>query len=257
MLTMRAVPLQLQWTEHISPPNPPPGAPDPATTHPHRIVQTHGNRDLTSASFQMMSGGWTSDGQKLGKPSGACTRCKKLKMKCDLKSGETKCQRCKGGDHDCIPARRRPRRPRAVGSGSVLPLASEPVNLAGPSPRRQHLQPHSPTSHHPQHQHQQPYPDPYHHPQQQQQHMSTLQWTDPLTTSYPSQPQSFQTGGGEPFRSSSSFQFTNGPSSFDLAAPGGYAPAPYGHGQQAYGHGHGHAHGHGHGQGAVSLVYVF
>lgn len=90
----------MTWIEHTYAPQPPPlDAP--------RAVQTHGNRDFISASFE--------HGQKLGKPSGACTRCKKLKMKCELRSGEHKCQRCKGGDYDCVPARRRPRRPRALG----------------------------------------------------------------------------------------------------------------------------------------------
>ncbi|KZV87935.1 hypothetical protein EXIGLDRAFT_192160 [Exidia glandulosa HHB12029] len=94
-------PGQVTWIEHTYAPQPPGSE---ALLEPPARVQTHGNRDFISASFE--------HGQKLGKPSGACTRCKKLKMKCELRSGEAKCQRCKGGDYDCIPARRRPRRPR-------------------------------------------------------------------------------------------------------------------------------------------------
>ncbi|EJD43991.1 hypothetical protein AURDEDRAFT_114495 [Auricularia subglabra TFB-10046 SS5] len=95
-------PTQVTWIEHTYAPQPL-GA-EALLEGPSRGVQTHGNRDFISANFE--------HSQKLGKPSGACTRCKKLKMKCELRSGEAKCQRCKGGDYDCIPARRRPRRPR-------------------------------------------------------------------------------------------------------------------------------------------------
>jgi len=85
--------MQLQWTESITAP-PPATLPQHMVAAPNRPVQTHGNRDLTSANF-ILSGGaaYGPAGEKLGKPSGACTRCKKLKMKCELRSGEEKCQR--------------------------------------------------------------------------------------------------------------------------------------------------------------------
>ncbi|KAG5730335.1 Protein priB [Termitomyces sp. T112] len=40
---------------------------------------------------------------------GACTHCKKLKMKCDFPKGDNTCRRCKSGGHVCIVEGRKPR----------------------------------------------------------------------------------------------------------------------------------------------------
>jgi hypothetical protein len=40
---------------------------------------------------------------------GACTHCKKLKMKCDFPKNENTCKRCKAGGHHCIVEGRKPR----------------------------------------------------------------------------------------------------------------------------------------------------
>ncbi|KAJ7599512.1 hypothetical protein C8J56DRAFT_916834 [Mycena floridula] len=44
-----------------------------------------------------------------GRLPGACTHCKKLKMKCDFPERETICERCKTGGHVCIVEGRKPR----------------------------------------------------------------------------------------------------------------------------------------------------
>ncbi|KAJ3730753.1 fungal-specific transcription factor domain-containing protein [Lentinula raphanica] len=44
-----------------------------------------------------------------GRLPGACTHCKKLKMKCDFPPNENTCKRCKSGGHVCIVEGRKPR----------------------------------------------------------------------------------------------------------------------------------------------------
>ncbi|KAJ3986547.1 putative fungal-specific transcription factor [Lentinula detonsa] len=44
-----------------------------------------------------------------GRLPGACTHCKKLKMKCDFPSNDNTCKRCKAGGHVCIVEGRKPR----------------------------------------------------------------------------------------------------------------------------------------------------
>ncbi|KAF9074255.1 hypothetical protein BDP27DRAFT_1317542 [Rhodocollybia butyracea] len=45
----------------------------------------------------------------VGRLPGACTHCKKLKMKCDFPPNDNTCKRCKGGGHVCIVEGRKPR----------------------------------------------------------------------------------------------------------------------------------------------------
>ncbi|KAJ8689224.1 hypothetical protein PTI98_013267 [Pleurotus ostreatus] len=52
------------------------------------------------------SGGSQSASSRL---PGACTHCKKLKMKCDFPKGHNTCKRCKSGGHVCIVEGRKPR----------------------------------------------------------------------------------------------------------------------------------------------------
>ncbi|KAL0948305.1 hypothetical protein HGRIS_010897 [Hohenbuehelia grisea] len=52
------------------------------------------------------SGGGGPGGSRL---PGACTHCKKLKMKCDFPKGDNTCKRCKTGGHVCIVEGRKPR----------------------------------------------------------------------------------------------------------------------------------------------------
>ncbi|KAJ4490612.1 putative fungal-specific transcription factor [Lentinula aciculospora] len=44
-----------------------------------------------------------------GRLPGACTHCKKLKMKCDFPTNDNTCKRCKAGGHVCIVEGRKPR----------------------------------------------------------------------------------------------------------------------------------------------------
>lgn len=44
-----------------------------------------------------------------GRLPGACTHCKKLKMKCDFPRNDNTCKRCKSGGHVCIVEGRKPR----------------------------------------------------------------------------------------------------------------------------------------------------
>jgi hypothetical protein len=51
-------------------------------------------------------------GANMSRPNrlpGACTYCKRLKMKCLFPPGENVCKRCKTGKHDCIVEGRKPR----------------------------------------------------------------------------------------------------------------------------------------------------
>jgi hypothetical protein len=51
-------------------------------------------------------------GANMSRPNrlpGACTYCKRLKMKCTFPPGENVCKRCKTGKHDCIVEGRKPR----------------------------------------------------------------------------------------------------------------------------------------------------
>jgi hypothetical protein len=51
-------------------------------------------------------------GANMSRPNrlpGACTYCKRLKMKCTFLTGENVCKRCKSGKHDCIVEGRKPR----------------------------------------------------------------------------------------------------------------------------------------------------
>ncbi|KAJ7359089.1 hypothetical protein DFH08DRAFT_952268 [Mycena albidolilacea] len=53
------------------------------------------------------------DENPLPRPPGACTRCKKLKMKCEFETEAVSCKRCLNGGHDCVVLGRQPRsRPR-------------------------------------------------------------------------------------------------------------------------------------------------
>ncbi|KAI0073211.1 hypothetical protein K474DRAFT_1603752 [Panus rudis PR-1116 ss-1] len=45
------------------------------------------------------------------KPTGACTRCKRLKMKCTFPDEENACSRCTTGNHECVVLGRKPRSP--------------------------------------------------------------------------------------------------------------------------------------------------
>ncbi|THH33350.1 hypothetical protein EUX98_g804 [Antrodiella citrinella] len=46
-----------------------------------------------------------------GRPNGACTRCKKLKMKCSFDEGASDCARCTVNGHECVVLGRKPRSP--------------------------------------------------------------------------------------------------------------------------------------------------
>ncbi|EJD40885.1 hypothetical protein AURDEDRAFT_115753 [Auricularia subglabra TFB-10046 SS5] len=46
---------------------------------------------------------------KASRLPGACTHCKKLKMKCEFPDDENTCRRCKAGGHECIVEGRKPR----------------------------------------------------------------------------------------------------------------------------------------------------
>ncbi|KAJ3527292.1 hypothetical protein NM688_g8147 [Phlebia brevispora] len=46
-----------------------------------------------------------------GRVSGACTRCKRLKMKCTFADSDSTCARCIVGGHECVVLGRKPRSP--------------------------------------------------------------------------------------------------------------------------------------------------
>ncbi|KAF9267092.1 hypothetical protein L218DRAFT_955568 [Marasmius fiardii PR-910] len=56
-----------------------------------------------------MSGTVSGKKGKIVRLPGACTHCKKLKMKCDFPEGDNTCKRCKSGGHVCIVEGRKPR----------------------------------------------------------------------------------------------------------------------------------------------------
>ncbi|KAK7014927.1 rab-GAP TBC domain-containing protein [Favolaschia claudopus] len=45
------------------------------------------------------------------KSSGACVHCKSLKVRCEFSLGETVCQRCRDGNHECLARNRKKRKP--------------------------------------------------------------------------------------------------------------------------------------------------
>lgn len=68
-----------------------------------------GGGDSDSSSDDDIGGG---AGRAMGRQSrlpGACTHCKKLKMKCDFPKNENVCKRCKAGGHQCVVEGRKPR----------------------------------------------------------------------------------------------------------------------------------------------------
>ncbi|KAF9467566.1 fungal-specific transcription factor domain-containing protein [Collybia nuda] len=60
-------------------------------------------------SVGMAGFGVASGAGRGGRLPGACTHCKKLKMKCDFPKTENTCKRCKTGGHVCIVEGRKPR----------------------------------------------------------------------------------------------------------------------------------------------------
>ncbi|KZW01468.1 hypothetical protein EXIGLDRAFT_63179 [Exidia glandulosa HHB12029] len=51
----------------------------------------------------------TATTSRRARDAGACTHCKKLKMKCEFPDDENVCRRCKAGGHECIVEGRKPR----------------------------------------------------------------------------------------------------------------------------------------------------
>lgn len=49
--------------------------------------------------------------QSLKKSSGACVGCKSLKVRCEFTPGDKICQRCRAGNHECVPRTRKKRKP--------------------------------------------------------------------------------------------------------------------------------------------------
>ncbi|KIK64122.1 hypothetical protein GYMLUDRAFT_40371 [Collybiopsis luxurians FD-317 M1] len=56
-----------------------------------------------------VTGSNSNGSRKMGRLPGACTHCKKLKMKCDFPPNDNTCKRCKAGGHVCIVEGRKPR----------------------------------------------------------------------------------------------------------------------------------------------------
>ncbi|GLB42696.1 putative fungal specific transcription factor [Lyophyllum shimeji] len=65
--------------------------------------------DLGGGISVGMAGLGVVSGGRTGRLPGACTHCKKLKMKCDFPKGDNTCKRCKTGGHVCIVEGRKPR----------------------------------------------------------------------------------------------------------------------------------------------------
>jgi hypothetical protein len=109
------------WTDNQPLPPPGPGLPNPPTGSV--IFQKQGKRaqGKTKQRKRQKSETDTDDdddvlgsnvGANMPRPNrlpGACTYCKRLKMKCLFPPGENVCKRCKTGKHDCIVEGRKPR----------------------------------------------------------------------------------------------------------------------------------------------------
>ncbi|KAL1755599.1 fungal-specific transcription factor domain-containing protein, partial [Schizophyllum commune] len=70
-----------------------------------------GGRPAFTGGISVGMGGLGVKGQKQNSSRlpGACTHCKKLKMKCEFKKNENTCKRCQSGGHVCIVEGRKPR----------------------------------------------------------------------------------------------------------------------------------------------------
>lgn len=70
-----------------------------------------GERPAFTGGISVGMGGLGVKGQRQNSSRlpGACTHCKKLKMKCEFKKNENTCKRCQSGGHVCIVEGRKPR----------------------------------------------------------------------------------------------------------------------------------------------------
>ncbi|KAF5371848.1 hypothetical protein D9615_009547 [Tricholomella constricta] len=85
-------------------------APTPTTSDP-RAKRARGHAEDSREDEQ--DNGVASDAKEAAKAkSGACARCKNLKVKCEFKTDTDPCKRCLNGGHDCmIPGRKKRRTP--------------------------------------------------------------------------------------------------------------------------------------------------
>ncbi|TFY56655.1 hypothetical protein EVG20_g8846 [Dentipellis fragilis] len=75
----------------------------------HRIGK-RSDQSVRSVSGQAAASD-TAAAAVMPRPSGACSRCKRLKMKCVFSAGVPGCGRCTSGGHECIVEGRKPRTP--------------------------------------------------------------------------------------------------------------------------------------------------
>lgn len=83
------------------------------------LSQLERKREFSEPPLNTMSDGNVSSAKrrriapeaKGPRPSGACTRCKRLKMKCTFADNDAACSRCTAGNHECIVLGRKPRSP--------------------------------------------------------------------------------------------------------------------------------------------------
>lgn len=100
---------QQHQQQHPAPTYTPPAKPQQKTTPnkrkraPARDSESDGSDDDIGISVGGVSGA------RVSRLPGACTHCKKLKMKCDFPPGDNTCKRCKTGGHVCIVEGRKPR----------------------------------------------------------------------------------------------------------------------------------------------------
>ncbi|KAG0702772.1 hypothetical protein DFH29DRAFT_919637 [Suillus ampliporus] len=75
---------------------------------------THMIRDATPTNTTMHMA-------QPAKPTGACARCKSLKVRCEFsKHGNNTCKRCTGAGQQCVIPERKPRRtPSSIRSGNA------------------------------------------------------------------------------------------------------------------------------------------
>ncbi|KAA1475932.1 hypothetical protein DENSPDRAFT_874330 [Dentipellis sp. KUC8613] len=69
------------------------------------------DQSVRSVSGQAAPGDSATAAAAVPRPSGACARCKRLKMKCVFSAGVPGCGRCTSGGHECVVEGRKPRTP--------------------------------------------------------------------------------------------------------------------------------------------------
>ncbi|KAF9048353.1 hypothetical protein BDZ89DRAFT_1057928 [Hymenopellis radicata] len=101
-------PAQPVYNHHVPSQRPPSKPAAKSPQNKRKRAQVRESESDSEDDGGIMIGG-ISGGNRGGRLPGACTHCKKLKMKCDFPPNDNTCKRCKGGGHVCIVEGRKPR----------------------------------------------------------------------------------------------------------------------------------------------------